>query len=243
VIKVTGKTSPGGRRGGASITVGSGAPEILSFGPRTFTRGSSTRLYDENVDPAENPARARGLWSIAGDIAKRVAGGVVNTATRYRRPAFARARTEAYPLDYEGDIRSENLKEYRAVAGGIRPVYEADQSFLKTITGIPKNFVYGAYWKGRYFVDRHIKKTSPEQSHATAFHEVTHKLHPEIEDEAHVEAIGKAYALHLAKHDPSQRVRRRAWKAYRGFLETEQLASPYKTRLPTYIGKGQLAAA
>jgi hypothetical protein len=216
VIKVTGNTSLGkGTRG--TVTLSSEAPGFTSFGPQGFTKDTAGRLYDESVGTGQAKARGESFWSVAGAIAKKVAEAAVNTVTRYKRPTFARARSDgAYSLGAgSSDIDPEKLSIYRSVLTGKYPVEEADQSFLRKITGKFGRYVYGANWGGRLFVDRILKRKSPEQTYATYLHEAGHTAHPELNDES-VETVSKAYAFHLATNDPSKKVRDRAWKAYSG---------------------------
>lgn len=217
---MTGNTSRGeGRRG--TVTLSSGAPEFLSFGPRGqgFSRDPAERLYDERVDDGVAAARTGdGLLSLAGSIAKKVAEAAVKTVTRYNRPAFARARSDGAYQPGAGSsdiINPEKLDIYRSVLTGKYPVEEADQPFLRKITGKFSRYIYGANWGGKLFVDRILKRKSPEQTYATYVHEAGHTAHPELNDEG-VETVSKAYAFHLATNDPSRKVRDRAWKAYRG---------------------------
>ncbi len=218
MIKVTGNTSHGeGRRGTGAVRPDS---PFMAFGPQSFTRDPAGTLYDESVDTAGTPsaaARSGGLWDIAGKIAKKAAQAVIDTATRYKRPAFARARRGGayYPGPGSAEIDPDKVEIYRSVLTGRYPVEEADQPFLQRITGKIGRYVYGANWGGRLFVDRILKRKSPEQTYATYLHEAGHTAHPELDDED-VEAVSKSYALHLASNDPSGKVRRRALQAYRG---------------------------
>jgi len=226
---VTGKTSHGGRREGAVISLGSEGPGIsTSFGPQSFTTAKD-RLFDERVDASQIRARPRSFWGgVLGKLAKKAAEAVINTATRYNRPGYARAaaRSGPYPVTHDGiEIDPGKVGIYRAVLTGKYPVEDADQSFLQRITGKFGRYVYGANWAGRLFVDRGLKRKSPEQCYATYFHEAGHTAQPELDEEG-IEAVSKAYALHLARNDPSETVRERAWKAYTGFQLAEHSAGP-----------------
>jgi hypothetical protein len=244
---VTGNTSR--REGRMERGSVSSHSQMLAFGPQGFTRdtGPAGALYDEGVGTRRAAARAGGLWGIAEDIAKKAAKAVVNTVTRYNRPAFARARAGgAYSLGPDSaDIDPEKVGIYRSVLTGKYPVEEADQSFLQKITGKFGRYVYGANWGGRLFVDRILKRKSPEQTYATYLHEAGHTANPELDDEA-VEAVSKSYALHLARNDPSGKVRQRALQAYRGLGKAgmySETAGFMETIIPNAFRRGSYATA
>jgi hypothetical protein len=156
-MKVTGNASTGeGRRG--AVTQSSESPEFISFGPRGSTSDSAAgRLFDERVDatvaaPARS-ARSGGFLNIAGTIAKKIVETAVSTATRYKRPSFARARTDEVAAEYgrrggylnlpwpgayvwDGDI-DNGLKRY------FPNIRTADQEWLRDVTR-KDEYVHGA---------------------------------------------------------------------------------------------------
>ncbi len=138
-------------------------------------------------------------------------------------PRVAQARDDVYPVTPDGiAIDPGKYRIFREVITG--KYEEKDQDFLQRITGKFKQYVYGANLAGRVFVHKYLKNESPEQYYATLFHEAAHSAFPDIvgeEGEPVIENLGKVYAQYLAENDPSQYVRKRARKAYRGFLDAE----------------------
>ncbi len=185
---------------------------------------SYASLYDNDTFTKEHVQASARAGEVAVNILEGIGSLIKKSGVLKGYPRIAYARDEnVYPVTVDGDvIDPEKYRTFREVITG--KYEEKDQNFLQRITGKFKQYVYGANLAGRVFVHKYLKNESPEQYYATLFHEAAHSAFPEIvgeEGEDVIENIGKVYAQYLAENDPSQYVRKRAEKAYRGFLDFE----------------------
>jgi hypothetical protein len=184
---------------------------------------SSASLYANDTFTEKHVQATARAAETAVDILKGIGKAIKKSGVLKGYPRTAYGRYEnVYPVTPGGDvIDPEKYRTFREVITG--KYEEKDQNFLQRITGKFKQYVYGANLAGRVFVHKYLKNESPEQYYATLFHEAAHSAFPDIEDEGAIENIGKVYAQYLAENDSSQYVRRRAEKAYRGFLDFENI--------------------
>jgi hypothetical protein len=193
------------------------------------THGEGRRLEDSVISLYTNDEFTResvNASARAGETAVKILKGIGNAVKKSGvlkgYPRVAQARNDyIYPVTSDGvAIDPAKYRTFREVITG--KYEEKDQDFLQRITGKFKQYVYGANLAGRVFVHKYLKRESPEQYYATLFHEAAHSAFPDImgeEGEDIIENLGKVYAQYLAENDPSAYVRKRADKAYKGFIE------------------------
>jgi hypothetical protein len=187
----------------------------------TFIGEKSKALFNEDIDTSSAKPR------IGGEFLKKIfetAVGIGKNVVSAPKSAgvYSHARTVQGNAEFTYGINPGAVPLYRAVANGDYPVTDADQWFLRRITG-KNDFVYGANDDGKLYADGSLRKRNENQYSATAFHEVTHTVHPDEENEGVIEGTAKNYANYL-RNDYDAVVSAFAQKAYKGFVEAEVAA-------------------
>jgi hypothetical protein len=188
---------------------------------KNFIGEASKALFNEDIDTSKN-VHARSIWSDIGEAAVKAAVGTFKTVVSAPKNVgvYAHARTDQGSAGFTYGINPGAVGLYRAVATGDYPVTDTDQWFLKRITG-KDSFVYGANDDGKLYADRNLRKRDENQYSATAFHEVTHTVHPHEENEGVIEGTAKKYADYL-RNDYDAVVSAFAQKAYKGFVDVQK---------------------
>jgi hypothetical protein len=242
VIKVTGKNSHEGGRGGAVVSIGSESG-YQAFGPLET-------LYSEEVNAdTVRSARARGFWKkFAGEavtaIGKKiddVIRNVVNAGSfenAYAR-AFAR-EPSGYGGIANGDQGSNRYNSaavlpedqlYARILEGKEPLRLVNEQYLRDFFGVTDldDNVYGAcidgvtYINETLFSDEYIAQYGLDgigEALATALHEARHKgNHSEgiTESETRTELHAYSGAVRISNYHPDPSVQFKAALAVRAF--------------------------